>query len=152
MGISFSSLVQLALKEFTPYNFPKDAYYRHHESFSDLEISAGQGCDLCQLILASFKGTPGQGNELTWPTGWIGTSLEAEPSNSMYSEAMMLERSDVKISLGSSHIYLLQSLTDVRMFDILLVQVGTNEDTMNEEYETVGFPTLQLTLTVMQGA
>ena len=149
-GLSVEHLVRLAEQEFTSRRFPEKAYYRHHESFSDLEQSADAGCDLCQLILDCFKGVE---HEYMWPKEWQGT--EGDLDGSMYAAAKELDTSDVKISLEADQCFSGDNIEHVRVFDALVVQVGSDEerprdDEGDEEYDDMiqPLPPLLLTLRV----
>ncbi|OIW32526.1 HET-domain-containing protein [Coniochaeta ligniaria NRRL 30616] len=149
-GLSISHLVELAEKEFVSRNFPKEAYYRHHESFSDLERSASGGCDLCQLILDCFKGAE---HEYTWPREWKGSDSDLDTS--MYAAAKALDVSDVKISIEADQCFSGDKIEHVRVFDTLVVQVGIDEESHRDpegdaEYDDSlqALPALLLTLRV----
>jgi hypothetical protein len=55
------------------------AYYKHHNSFGDLEVAALAGCDMCRLALECFQ---------RW---------------SLYEKARNLKRSDVKVWIELQH-------------------------------------------------
>jgi hypothetical protein len=145
--LSIERLVDLAKKEFSGHTFPSAAFYQHHNSFRDLEQSAGQGCALCRLILDSFKGTP-WGNGLTWPNEWEGVGLDSD--SSAYHAAMELGISDVKLSINAQHVYSDEPLESVSVFDALMVQIGPVQYYEDEEAEDA-FPTLVLALSRPSG-
>ncbi|KAK0649935.1 heterokaryon incompatibility protein-domain-containing protein [Cercophora newfieldiana] len=148
-NLTITHLIELAQKEFKARIFPKEAYYKHHKSFDDLERSAEAGCDLCQLIYECFSGTPqDDGAGFMWPTKWKGRDLDVEES--MCAAVKELDASDVKIAVDSSHAWTNDRFEDVRVFDMLIVQVGRSYlstiDSDNEsETETESFPELLLT-------
>lgn len=55
------------------------AHYKHHNSFSDLEVAALAGCDLCRLALEDFR------------------------RRTLYDKARNLKRSDVKVRIEMEH-------------------------------------------------
>ncbi|KAB5576438.1 heterokaryon incompatibility protein-domain-containing protein [Coniochaeta sp. 2T2.1] len=149
-GLSVAHLVELAEKEFMSRQFPKTAYYKHHESFSDLEQAANAGCDICQLILDCFKGVE---HEYTWPREWQGTDSDLDTS--MYAAAKELDVSDVKTCLEADQCFYGDTIEHVRVFDTLVVQVGSDEerprdDGEDEDYDDMiqPLPPLLLTLRV----
>lgn len=121
-ALSIEALVELAEDEFVqvPYAFPSDAFYQHHSSFGELEISASKGCVLCQLILKCFRGKKAHTAQ---GTGWMGENYD--PDKSDYALAKRSSISDVRLCLSSSHLYRHnQGLDDVKGFDQILVKVG----------------------------
>ncbi|KAB5540401.1 heterokaryon incompatibility protein-domain-containing protein [Coniochaeta sp. 2T2.1] len=149
-GLSVAYLVELAEKEFVSRQFPKTAYYRHHESFLDLEQAAIAGCDLCQLILDCFKGAE---HDYTWPREWQGPDSDLDTS--MYTAAKELDVSDVKICIEADQCFSGDAIEHVRVFDTLVVQVGSDEerprdDGEDDEYDDMiqPLPPLLLTLRV----
>ena len=153
-GLFLSDLVDLTQREFEGHSFPKVAYYQHHSCFDDLEQAANDGCDLCQLILDCFRGTPFKG-EINWPEEWEGPQCNIDTS--IYSETKYLDATDVKISINSEHVYSDEPLEKVRVLDNLLVQVGPrqgdafNEETRDYDYDNEGFAKLRLVLTTSHG-
>jgi hypothetical protein len=75
----------------------------------------------------------------------------------MYSLAMEIPVSDVKICLNTQHLYLSEPLGKVQVFDTILVQVGPSQDDVlnspsdSQEYEEQPLPPLALTLTTPKG-
>ncbi|KAL6866438.1 hypothetical protein ACO1O0_002549 [Amphichorda felina] len=66
----------------------------------------------------------------------------------MYAEAKDLEDSSVKIALDAGHLYSAEGVDKVKVFDILLIQVGPIEN-LNSDLDArdyFGFPVLSLTL------
>lgn len=151
-GLFLSNLVDLTSTELHGHEFPQAAYYQHHSCFQDLEHAANDGCDLCQLILECFKGTPFKG-DLTWPEEWEGEGCDVE--RSMYAEAKDLDVSDVKISINSEDVWFFATLESVRVLDNLLVQVGPRQDDPYDEetgvYAEEGLPKLRLILSTPRG-
>ncbi|RYP71114.1 hypothetical protein DL771_005048 [Monosporascus sp. 5C6A] len=159
--LTVSRLVELAEEEYAEQSdFPQRAYYQHHGSFSELDRSAGNGCDLCGLIIDCFRGTPagfpveGPGDfPLTWPETWVGPE-RCDIAESMYAAAEQLPVSDVKLALRSDSEYLPFKLDKVRMFDTIMVQIGPvekpppEEDDSDFEYDERAFPYLSLRLRV----
>lgn len=154
-GLSISHLVELAEKEFVARKFPKKAFYRHHESFSDLEQSADGGCDLCRLILDCFRGTETDLSNLS-RAEWRGSACDLVTS--MYAAAKALGVSDVKICVEADQCVSGAKIDHVRVFDTLKVQFGVSREVAfdsKENPKTDGFlralPPLLLTLRVRRG-
>lgn len=143
-NLSVSLLVDLAEKEFESYIFPQRASYRHHCSFENLEKSAENGCDFCQLVLECFKCTPADDDlPQDWPSEWIGPECATE--RSMYGIAKSLPISDVKICIASDSVPYGEPLEKVRVFDAIMVQVGPRAENDEDDW-TWGMPPLVLTL------
>ncbi len=123
-GLSVSTLLDLAKEEFKGCEFPRRAFYQHHQSFHDLEEAAERGCDFCSLILNEFKGTltKDDGRPVTWPRNWLGSQCPID--DSMYAVAKELPDSNVRIGINSDAYYSATTLNEVSMLDTLLVQVG----------------------------
>ncbi len=68
--LSISCLLDLyyedGVDEYGYPNYSMERFYQHHQSISNLEQAANNGCDLCQLILDSFKGLPAQADRSEW--------------------------------------------------------------------------------------
>ncbi len=125
-GLSVRVLLDLAKEEFGSWDFPRRAFYQHHQSLHDLEEAARQGCDLCHLILDSFKGAPTENDRpTTWPRNWLGPQCPID--GSMYAVAKGLPDSNVRVCINSDAYYSLITLNEVSMLDMLLVQVGPRE-------------------------
>ncbi|VBB79502.1 Putative protein of unknown function [Podospora comata] len=114
--LSIQHLFELTKQEVDFHDFPSSAYYKHHKSFNDLEQSAINGCDLCQLIIHAFKQNPVEEDQ------YFGLSSQDE-TMSMYEKAKSLEQSDVKIALTSTYPYRDNS-SPLTIVDTLAVQVG----------------------------
>ncbi|RYP80892.1 hypothetical protein DL770_006050 [Monosporascus sp. CRB-9-2] len=149
--LTVSRLVELAEEEYAEQtDFPQRAYYQHHSSFSELDRSAGNGCDLCRLIIDCFRGAP-EGRSLLWPKTWVGPE-RCDIAESMYAAAEQLPVSDVKLALHSNAEYRPFKLDKVRMFDTIMVQIGPVEKPSPEEYDSdfdydeIEFPCLHLRL------
>ncbi|RYO97731.1 hypothetical protein DL765_011108 [Monosporascus sp. GIB2] len=131
-------LVELAEEEYAePTDFPQRAYYQHHSSFGELDRSAGNGCDLCRLIIDCFRGTPFDSSDfpIRWPQTWVGPE-RCDIAESMYAAAKELPVSDVKLALHADHHYVPYTLDKVRMFDTIMVQIGPVEKPQPEEYDS----------------
>lgn len=153
--MSILRLVELAKEEFSAHSFPHQAFYQHHASFDDLERSANSGCDICALIIDSFKDS-GPFNGLVWPETSLRRECDISTSvyPSVYSKAKSLMVSDVKVCINTEHLYLGQGIEDVLVFDTLLVQVGAIEDSESDLVESevdYPLPPLSLTLSVSNG-
>jgi hypothetical protein len=145
-------LVELAEKEYEARGFPREAYYKHHESFKDLERSANDGCDLCELILGCFKGSD---HDAMWPRTWNPPG-QGDINNSMYAVAKDLDVSDVKIAIDSDQCYMSDKIDKVSAFDTLLIQVGAGDeiassDEDEEADDNFPLPLLRLTLSTPRG-
>ncbi|KAK0707035.1 heterokaryon incompatibility protein-domain-containing protein [Lasiosphaeria miniovina] len=141
-GLSIERLVDLAKTEFSAHAFPQRAFYQHHPSFGDVEQSATGGCDLCQLILECFRGTPWDDCSF-WPSGWEGPRLDIDKS--AYAAAKQLDVSDVKLCINTDHVWSSQPLESVSLFNKLLVHVGPIQED-DEEDSDWPFPFLSLAL------
>ena len=119
-ALSVSQLAELAEKEFESHFFPQHAYYEHHHSNADLEQSAEDGCDFCDLILDCLKTTPDEPHASSGKN----SARVCEISDSIYSFAKQLERSDVRLCIISDHVYLNDPIPKVKVFDTLLIQIG----------------------------
>lgn len=149
-GLSIASLVRLARIEFLGYqSFPREAFYEHHATFSDLETSAENGCDLCGLVLKCFQGAPAEDADdrpFSWPEEWISQN-DHDLDASMYAVAKGLQDSSVRFAISADHVYSGATIEDVTGFDTLLIQVGPrDEDPEADMYWLL--PPLALTLTV----
>ncbi|KAI0176112.1 heterokaryon incompatibility protein-domain-containing protein [Hypoxylon sp. FL1284] len=107
--ISIRHLVELATVEFVSQAFPQHAYYKHHASIDGLVSSARKGCDLCRLIYHTLKQTP---------------SDHPPQDETLFDIVKELEQSDLRIAISADHIYSSDPLSEVEMFDVLMVQVG----------------------------
>ncbi|KAL7915290.1 heterokaryon incompatibility domain-containing protein [Trichoderma velutinum] len=146
-GLSLETLFRLAKQEFSGHDFPTSAYYQHHGSFHDLEQAATAGCDLCLLIVDYMKG-------IHWVRGesWeFDSNIWENPENpgidikdSAYNAAKQVALSEVKLSIGTDHVYAGDGLDKVRSFNTLLVQIGPTE--LQEESSDYPFPFLTFSL------
>lgn len=143
-GLTVEALIELAKQEFSGHEFPASAYYQHHNSFHDLEQAANAGCDLCLLIVDCFKGIPWIRGESYQFSSYLWEKPEIELEDSAYDAAKQLTLSDVKLSIGTDHVYLGDGLDKVRSFNTLLVQIGPTE--LPEESSDYAFPFLTLSL------
>lgn len=173
--LSIEHLVSLAKDQLEGFHlFSHQAFYQHQPSFTELEKSAENGCDLCSLILRCFKGTPSASGELAtentsqpargpppmffddWPQEWLGAACQ--PADSMYALAKRLADSSVRMVLSSDHLHACKpQLSPVTgaLLDTLLVQLGPEAAPCDEfGCEPPGYlvlPVLPLTLTVLTG-
>ncbi|KAL6835266.1 heterokaryon incompatibility domain-containing protein [Trichoderma camerunense] len=143
-GLSVETLIGFAKEEFSGHEFPASAYYRHHSSFHDLEQAAVAGCDFCLLIVDCFKGIPWIRGESYQFSSYLWEKPEIEIEDSAYDAAKQVALSDVKLSIGTDHVYLGDGLDKVRSFNTLLVQIGPTE--LPEESSDYAFPFLTLSL------
>ncbi|KAL7942113.1 heterokaryon incompatibility domain-containing protein [Trichoderma barbatum] len=142
-GLSVEALSGLAKQEFSGHEFPTSAFYQHHKSFHDLEQAANAGCGLCLLVVDCFKGIPWIRGESYQFSSYSWEQAEVVES-SAYTAAKQVASSDVKVSIGTDHVYLGDGLDKVRCFNTLLVQVGPTE--LPEESTDYAFPFLTLSL------
>lgn len=115
-GLSISNLIELSKPIFSNLLPHNSRYYPHHKCFSDLEETAKQGCDLCQLIVDGFKSTayPALGEGVT-----IYSALQLLPNDT----------TNVKITIHTTHMRNApQKVDDVEVFDTLMVHVGPGPD------------------------
>ncbi|RYP40070.1 hypothetical protein DL766_000094 [Monosporascus sp. MC13-8B] len=157
--LTVSRLVELAEEEYADQtDFPQRAYYQHHSSFSELERSAENGCDLCRLIIDCFTGAPSNSPDFPflWPKTWVGPE-HCDIAESVYAAAKELPVSDVKLALHAEYQYRPFTLDKVRMFDTIMVQIGPVEKPQPEEYDKDfdyddrAFPCLHLRLRAPRG-
>ncbi|EPE31161.1 hypothetical protein GLAREA_04128 [Glarea lozoyensis ATCC 20868] len=127
-GISLSGLIELAEVEFASRQSPQHAYYKHYDSYNDLVQSATDGCDLCQMILAGFTSFIVD----LWP--WDGQTRDEAVRETEY----LGKAIDVRISIDADHLYFGQSLDQVALFDLLVVQVGAAAIKYEEKEWKVG--------------
>ncbi|KXH68820.1 hypothetical protein CSAL01_00088 [Colletotrichum salicis] len=135
-SLTIEALIELAQVDFQAHEFPKEAFYRHHESFDALEEAARDGCGLCQLILEE------------WNTDLC--PLEEGQQRSMYSIAKQLQPSDIKLSINATHLYGRQLIDEALVFDEIMVQVGAPYMYDDDGYDIWGCPVLLLTLSISE--
>ncbi|KAF3770676.1 HET-domain-containing protein [Cryphonectria parasitica EP155] len=152
VGLSIESLIRLAKDEFKGYHeFPKQAFYQHHNSLQDLEASAESGCELCTLILDCFKGAQVEDADdrpMAWPEDWVSDNHEL--GTSMFTVAKGLDDSSIRIAISADHVYATAGIEDVSQFDTLLVQIGPRDDGPEAVMDWV-LPPLPLAITVARG-
>ncbi len=131
-GLTIRTLIEPAKKEFSDreraLSFPEVGYYPHHQSFDDLENSARQGCDFCDLILKSSRTLPGPDISGTYPDVWHcweRLDSAAIKYDSIYSAAEA-RNADVRIALACSfeYMYSKTAMEEVAILDTLHVQFG----------------------------
>lgn len=160
-GMSIERLISLAwaydkeIMGFTPWTGPY--HYRHHESLNCLEASATNGCDFCQLVLRSLKGTviasgtyqEGPGFGRPEESHWAGKQVESNHPT-MYSWAKARRPSDVKVRIWSGQWAkksATSSLRNALVLDEIYVQVG---DPQYEDEDSC--PELILDLSMARGS
>ena len=151
-ALCINTLVELAKKEFSGHVFPKQAYYKHHDSIDDLEKSAENGCSFCLFVLRCSKAIPSDAKEM-WEQDYHSLDCESAESASIYEVAKSQPQSDIKIAINSSHLYVSEPLDLVRLFDVLMVQIGPSDDFTNPDLEGEDRPLefMSLTLTAPKG-
>ncbi|KAH6885023.1 heterokaryon incompatibility protein-domain-containing protein [Thelonectria olida] len=120
--LSIERLVELAEVEFGAMVVPHSAYYSHQPSIAALDASAEQGCDLCQLIVQALGLTT---NNDRFAFGLEG--FDRSQDSTVLATARGLADfydSAVRISINTMHIFEESPLLDVKMLEVLLVQVG----------------------------
>ncbi|KAL7963429.1 heterokaryon incompatibility protein domain-containing protein [Trichoderma compactum] len=142
--LSVETLIRFAKQEFSGHEFPASAYYQHHNTFHDLEQAANAGCEFCLLIVDCFKGIPWIRGESYEFSSYLWEQPGIEIEDSAYDAAKQLALSDVKLSIGTDHVYLGDDLDKVRSFNTLLVQIGPTE--LSGESSDYAFPFLTLSL------
>lgn len=100
------------------YNFPSDAYLRHHQSWQGLEESARNGCELCSTIYDEFVE---HSDELRLS---VGNKIAAGL------------KTDIRICLDSFSGRL--SGGSAPLFDALIIQVG-DHDSSDDPDEDSGY-------------
>lgn len=155
-SLTIERLVELAEQEFSAHYFPRQAFYKHHASFDELEESAMKGCDFCTIVIDCFKGYGSIDVIGAYPFSryertWLGRDCDI--NSSMYDEAKGLDISDVKVCINADHLGSSDTVTNVQVFDIVMVQVGDalswNSELTSEVDETL--PALSLTLSSQRG-
>ncbi|KAJ4327851.1 hypothetical protein N0V84_001661 [Fusarium piperis] len=120
--LSIERLVELAEAEFGAMVVPHNAYYNHQPSIAALDASAKGGCDLCQLIVQALGSTTDNGHfefELEgFDRSQDSTVLETGRGLADFYDTA------IRISINTMHVAWESPLSDVRMLEILLVQVG----------------------------
>lgn len=115
-----------------------------------------KGCDLCALIIECFKEYGSVDAIAADPYSrfkrtWLGRDCDI--NSSMYDEAKDLDMSDVKVCINADHLGASDTIANVRVFDIVMVQVGDsrswNSELTSEEDRTL--PALSLTLSARRG-
>lgn len=120
--LSIERLVELAEAEFGAMVVPHNAYYSHQPSIAALDASAEQGCDLCQLIVQAL--------ELTTDNAHFEFELEgfdrSQDSTVLATARGLADFYDtaIRISINTMHVAWESPLSDVKMLEVLLVQVG----------------------------
>lgn len=154
-GLTISRLVALAETEFEA-KFPREAFYRHYQSVAELEASAQRGCDFCGLLVESLA-------RRTYHPFWDEDGLGFDRLRTeivLESARHRGEQSDVKICISTQHVGYGSPVSDVKMFDQLLVQVGTVDDAASffDSDSSAGLdgpltplPTIQILLTSPRG-
>ncbi|CAO2655121.1 Nn.00g101850.m01.CDS01 [Neocucurbitaria sp. VM-36] len=148
-NLSISHLVSLVKAESTVKvkavegYFPQHTFYQHHGSIKDVQTSADEGCDLCDLLVECLKGYADPSH--IYAQTWIGPSCE--PNESLLAAATRSPSSDIKIRLlprGSTH---LDSLKGAQTLDTLYVQIGPsiahqpdNELEVSDEDASIDIP------------
>lgn len=113
-GLSAAVLITLAEDEYSSNSFPQHSYYHHQPSYNELLISAKEGCTLCRLISVGFQ------KSLLIDNTWKGSTRE-EAIKVIEEEG---EMADIRIAITAEHLYTTSVLEDVRLFDVMMVQVG----------------------------
>lgn len=146
-----SDLVKLAKIELADnewWSFPEEAFYRHHSSWENLEVSAKSGCDLCQFIIRCVKETPITDHVLSpYPSYYYAVTSQS-PSNT-----------DVRICISSTNSIGFANDNDLpfqpraeRVFDTLVIRfgdhaVGVDQPSVRKE----PVPPLHLALVIPRG-
>lgn len=99
------------------YDFPQEAYVRHHRSWQDLEDSAGRGCQLCCVIRDEF------------------VEFSEEVRQAVKEKVDQGLRTDIRICLDAYR----GRPTDgsAPLFDLLIIQVGDPRPSEPDEPEIV---------------
>lgn len=119
--------MDLAKHEFGGDYFPRRWYYKHHDSFAELEAAARAGCDLCSLIAESVRGSFNHDGE-TYPhwklqfNHWDAAPPPDAPT--MYHEVILSERTNVKICVSSTHPWTDTRDVGVQPLDVVVVHIG----------------------------
>ncbi|KAJ3526819.1 hypothetical protein NM208_g11007 [Fusarium decemcellulare] len=132
--LSIERLVELAETEFGAMVVPRNAYYSHQSSIAALDASAEQGCDLCQLIVQALDSTTDNAN---WAEELEGYD-RSQDSTVLATARGLLDFYDtsIRISINTMHVIWESPLSDVKMMEVILVQVGppqANDDPFSDE-------------------
>ncbi|KAM0426544.1 hypothetical protein ACHAPT_008236 [Fusarium lateritium] len=120
--LSIERLIELAEAEFGAMVVPHNAYYSHQPSIAALDASAEQGCDLCQLIVQALGSTTYNGH-FDFELEGFDRSLDSTVLETARGLADFYDTA-IRISLNTMHVVWESPLSDVKMFELLLVQVG----------------------------
>lgn len=107
--------------------YPDDSSrYSHHSSFEDLEQAAEGGCELCGLILRTFKSVDGRDTN-SWE--WTRELLEKQSDGDISVHHLVKQLPDsidtqVRMYIGTSGTYGAGTAGEPPVLDILLVHVG----------------------------
>lgn len=148
--LTIEHLIELAHKEFSQNDrVPSAACYELHDSTESLETAADAGCEFCHLLVACLKGYPDNGNWIA--DAWQGEDCELE--HSLLARARQLQHSEVRLCIVSDDSDPNDELSDVKVLDTILVQIGPH-DAVGEEFEDgmETFPVFKLTLATSRGA
>lgn len=129
-GLSISSLIQLAESEFSGDDFPQEAYYRHHTTYTDLIESAKNGCELCKVIHRAFTETVVEGGY--WDEYTLYDAVQGIESEGL--------STDLKISISTKQAWGSEGLDRVKLFDTILVQAGKSQTYSHEFDDTESSP------------
>lgn len=150
-NLTIEHLVDLAHKEFSRDDrVPSAACYQLHDSIEDLELAADAGCEFCYLLVACLKGYVDNGH-------WFADEWEGEecnPEDSLLAVARQLPQSEVRLCIASEDSDMNDTLADIKVFDTLLVQVGSYDvpESWEEiENEIQSSPVFKLTLSSSRG-
>ena len=113
-SLNIQVLVDLAEVEFSSGEVPKTAYYQHHASIRDLEQSGRSGCHLCGQIVRAFIECRSRSREC----------FASEDETLLDAVKKWKASSPIRISIGSGHLYLRDTIEDVQNFDELCITVG----------------------------
>ncbi|RTE84999.1 hypothetical protein BHE90_000389 [Fusarium euwallaceae] len=120
--LSIEHLVELTKTEFGAMVVPHNAYYKHQPSIAALDASAEQGCDLCQLIVQALGATIDNAHFEFELEGFD----RSQDSTVLTTARGLAEFYDttIRISINTMHVAWESPLSDVKMLEMLLVQVG----------------------------
>lgn len=120
--LSIDLLVELAEVEFGAMVVPHKAYYSHQPSIAALDSSAEQGCDLCQLIVQALGSTT-DNDHFEFELEGFDRSQDSTVLETARGLADFYDTT-IRISINTMHVAWESPVLDVKMLEILLVQVG----------------------------
>ena len=119
--------------------FPQESYYLHQPSYSQLQKSAENGCEICQVFYSQCEERPtdvSSPDGSTWPT--LGCLFRDNEARGI--------ATDVRIAIDSHNFtWRNNEMLDMTVLDNFMVQIGRHQDLLHH-------PSLEFALTVPRGS